>query len=185
MKKLTLLLIMLLTFVGYTQESFTYDERGLTPKYLVEEFEGISQQELFDRTIYWINDTYKNPDEVIKATISNKKIRFEGVSMDRFSHTLLGTAHYYNATYTIEVSFKQNKYKFELIKITYRIPGSQYGNGYIVKINLDNGEGYYRKNGKLKGKTKNVPKQLENLINGLQKSLKIFVKGYKEINNDW
>ncbi|WP_292889154.1 hypothetical protein [Nonlabens sp.] len=38
----------------------------------------LKQNELLTKTINWIKETYNNPDEVIKKSIDNEKVRFKG-----------------------------------------------------------------------------------------------------------
>ena len=71
---------LLLLFVSiniYSQTEFKFDKDGFTD-FIVGECEGKSQSELYKKAIEWISINYKNPKEVIKATIENDYIRIEG-----------------------------------------------------------------------------------------------------------
>lgn len=88
MKTITLIFALFISLLSNGQEKFTYNENGLTPEYLVDEADGKTQQEIYTKSLNWVKETYKNPDEVIKTTIENEKIRFEGVEMDLMCHSL-------------------------------------------------------------------------------------------------
>lgn len=183
MKNITLSLALFITFLSNGQEKFTYDEDGLNPKYLVGEAESKTQQEIYKKSINWIKETYQNPDEVIKTTIENKKIRFEAVEVDLMSHSSLGSRHFYNTTYTIEIEFREGKYKFEALSISYRVPPSRYNLEKTISIDFTNGEEYYRR-GKLKSRTRTIPKAVEDLLNDLSNSLNEYVVK-EESTKEW
>jgi hypothetical protein len=173
MKKFILIFTLLSTSIILSQEKFTYNQDGLTPEYLLIESEGATKEDLYQKSINWLKETYKNPDEVIKATFENKKVRFEPVAMDAMSHRALGTVRYYNATYSIEIEFRDGKCKFTPLLISYRV--SEAGYNITEVIDFENGEDYYRRNGKLKGRTKDIPESVENLLNGLSNSLTEYI----------
>jgi|GEM_PF-756481 len=175
MKTITLILALFISFLSNGQEKFTYNENGLTPEYLVDEADGKTQQEIYAKSLNWVKESYKNPDEVIKTTIENEKIRFEGVEMDLMCHSALGAKYCYNTTYIIEIEFREGKYKLTPLSITYRIPASQYSSGITETIDFSNGENYYNRKGKLRSRTKSVPESVEVLLNGLNNSLNEYI----------
>ena len=180
--KLTALLIVIYTFT-YGQDKFVYDQRGLNPKYVVVEMDGLKQDELFKKTINWIKETYKNPDEVIKTTIDNKKVRFEGFKDNIICIKSLGMVYCYDGLYTIEIEFKDNKYKFTPMSIEYRVPASQYSVGGMRPISLSDGSAYYKK-GKLRKMYNTIPLSVEMLLNGLNLSLSKYLSTEQEEGND-
>lgn len=175
MKTITLIFALFFTLLSNGQEKFAYNENGLTPEYLVGETDGKTQQEIYTKTLNWVKETYKNPDEVIKTTIENEKIRFEGVEMDLMCHSALGSTTCYNTTYTIEIEFREGKYKFTPLSITYRIPATQYTQPMTETVVFSTGEYYYNKKGALKSRTKTIPESVEILLNGLNDSLNKYI----------
>ena len=150
---------------------FTYDERGLTPKFTVNDVPEKTQKELYQKSLNWIKETYKNPEKVIKATIEYEKIRWEGVALDAMCHSALGMTYCYNTTYTIELVFKDGKFKFNPIAISYRIPGNQYAPSTTERIDFTTGQYYYNRKGKLKSRTATIPASVELLLNNLNNRL--------------
>lgn len=112
MKTITLFIALFISLLSNGQEKFTYSEKGLTPEYLVGEIENKTQKEIYTKSLNWVKENYKNPDKVLKTTIENEKIRFEGVDMDLMCHSALGSTTCYNTTYVVEIDFREGKYKF-------------------------------------------------------------------------
>ena len=175
MKKILLVLLIIMFTINITaQDSFNYDNKGLTPKYLVKPFENTPQSELFNKSINWIMETYRNPNEVIKTTIVSKTIRFEGISISALANK--------NARYLIEIEFKNNKYKFKPLEVFVIMPSSVIGGDY--EINLESGEDYYKRNGDKKSRTKDLVVQVKDLLNGIEESLNNYINNYEK-TSDW
>jgi hypothetical protein len=153
----------------YSKDKFIYNQLGLTP-FVVVKFDSISKEKLFKLTNNWIKETYKNPDKVIKAIIENNKIRINGYSEFGFE-------------YTIVISFKDNKYKFEPIEVISRSQAGEFN------IPLDDGSIYYKKNGWPKKMFQNFTKHLgdtfENLNNNLKKYILNNLNNETKDNDDW
>ena len=116
MKKIVLAL--LIGFCGFAQETeFKFSKEGFTD-FVVTEVPGKTQSELYKKAIDWVAVTYKNPKEVIKAQIENDYIRITGVSDNLLLFNAMGKK-YYSADYTIEISFKDGKYKFEVLNLEH------------------------------------------------------------------
>lgn len=117
MKKLFLLLFCLSTSIvinaQLSLEKFEYSETGIND-YVITEIDLITQKELFSKTLNWVKETWKNPEEVLKMQIENEKLRIEGIAEKLVKVRDFG----FNATYIIEISFEDNKYKFELVSLT-------------------------------------------------------------------
>lgn len=185
MKKLLLLTAILCSNLILAQENFSYNEEGLTPEYIVLEKESMTQEQLYTKAINWIKETYKNPDKVIKAQIENEKVRFEGVEMDLICRSALGTSHCFNATYTIEIEFREGKSKFTPTNLTYRIPRSQYNAEMIEDVSFLSGEKYYKRNGKLKGVTKSLPEAVEKHFSTLYSSYYNYINESSSEKEEW
>lgn len=183
---LTLLLFILIAIYSTGQENFKYNQYGLNPKYQVVEINGKDQKELFESSINWIKETYKNPDEVIKTTIGNEKIRFEGFKDNLICVHSMGTNSCNSGLYTIEIAIKDNKYKFTPLLLEYRIPSSQYMASSKAEINLNNGSQYYKKD-KIRKPYDKIPPAIEDLLNNLNDDLKNYLLGNHttEADDEW
>jgi len=177
-------LLMLSLTITSDESKFTYDINGMNVEYLVMTIDSTSQQQNFKKSINWIKETYKNPEEVIKTTIDEKKIRFEGSEQNLICIKSLGLNTCYNARYTIEVEFKENKYKFTPLSLSYRVPGSQYGPARTIQIDFKDGSMYYKKNKTIRTLYQSVPSSIENLFNSLNNSLNEYIKKESAENTD-
>jgi hypothetical protein len=178
-------LIIFLFVSGLTkaqETEFKFSKDGFTD-FVVTETPNLKASEIYSKTINWIKENYKNPDEVIKMTIENEKIRFSGYNKAYHCITSLGITICSDANYTIEISFKDNKYKFdpiELVSINSENPTAR------SSFDFNNTTIYFNKKGELKSSVKNFPKDLELLFNGLNESLKNYILELnKKENNDW
>lgn len=177
MKKILLGLLMLVSFYSNAQPTeFKFTKEGFTD-YVVGIVEGKTAQELYKKTIDWINVTYKNPKEVIKAQIENDYIRIEGSKSNMLCIKSLGMLNCSDVRYQIEISLKDGKYKFDLIKLEQYIAPSQYTvtSGWS-EIGLANTSGYYKENGELRNIFKLYPQAIESEFNSLNISLNDFLK---------
>jgi hypothetical protein len=177
--KTLLILLLIVTGISNAQETeFTFtSDKGMTD-FIVIPVEGRTAHEIYKKVIEWIKVTYKNPDKVILSTIENEYVRFEGSSASFYSINmgLLGT-YYQETTYQIEISIKDDKYKFDIISMQNYTSPSQYTkggwndnvffNGNMSKENLSS---IYKKDGSFRSLWKNLP-LVPPYFNDLNKSL--------------
>lgn len=184
MKKIILLL--LISYSGFAQENeFTFSEKGFTD-FVIKNFESKNKEELYKKIIDWVSVTYNDPKEVIKGEIVNDYIRIEGIKNGVKLGTILGLQTIDNFKYQIEISVKDNKYKFDVIKIqNYTIP-SQYITGGWKDISISDTSFNY-KNGKIKNQVKFIPVTLPLIFNELNDSLYNFIINNESNTkkNDW
>lgn len=182
MKKIILFLI--LSFSSFAQDrEFTFTKEGFTD-YVVTEVPGKTKEELFKKTLDWVNFSYNNPKEVIKAQIENDYIRLEGTQEGLVSGFMGST---FPIRYQLEISFKDDKYKFDVLKIEYYVKGNQYGSGGWRNYELNDVKGHYKKNGELKSTVKNEHETFPAYFNKLNSDLESFIKS-SEIpskKSDW
>tara|TARA_B100000989_G_C19443928_1_gene428615 strand:+ start:226 stop:831 length:606 start_codon:yes stop_codon:yes gene_type:complete len=111
---------------GKTSMQGTY--KTIKPE-LVLKAEG-TPQELYNKTLNWIEETYKNPEIVTKAKIEGKYIRLRGVISNLLVlYAPLGGTEYFDVRYTIEIKFKENRFKYEVIQYERYWPSNQYSVG--------------------------------------------------------
>lgn len=179
MKNTLITLVLFSSTVLFSQSTvFVFNQDGFTD-FVVTEIPDLKADDIYIKTIKWIKETYKNPDEVIKMTIVNEKLRFEGVRENALCIKAMGNVCS-SARYVIEVSFKDGRYKFDPISISFF---NQMGNGYNVPMN-ETGKVYY-KNGKILKGSEEVPEMFESLFNGLNESLKNYFLGTNTQKDDW
>jgi hypothetical protein len=177
MKKIFVALLILTGAYSNAQETeFKFTKEGFTD-YVVGSVEDKTAQELYKKTVDWVSVTYKNPKEVIKAQIENDYIRIEGAASNMLCVKSLGITMCSDVRYQIEISFKEGKYKFDLIKLEQYIAPSKYTvtSGWS-EVGLANTSVYYKDNGDVKNIFKLYPTAIETEFNNLNKSLQVFLK---------
>ena len=185
MKNTFTLILFIISSICLGQNQFIYNSNGLNPKHLITEIDNKSKTELYISTIDWIKDNYKNPDNVIKSTIENNKIRFEGINPKSYCENVLGMSNCFDIKYVIEVEFKDGKYKIEPIDLS----AGNFPTYFPIK--LDKGgssvDNYYNKSGELKNPFKKIPTEIQNTLNNINKSIEDYIlKGKNDTNNsDW
>lgn len=191
MKNLVLMLVMFVFGSVQSQEKFVYNSDGLTQG-LVVEIESVSQEDIYQKSINWIKESYNNPDEVIVTRIENEKIRFSGYERKCLMTKSLGMKGYNDVRYTVEVSFKDGKYRFEVISLESYTEPSSITRGGWGQINLvGNGLSgvfgrvkFYKKSGKIKSVFKYYPENIERLFNGLNDNLKNYLMRKNNLKHD-
>lgn len=111
MKKIIVLLFVCV--FGFAQEMPKITKEGFAP--IVVNVEGKTASEIYTKAKEWIQTYYKNPSEVLKADISNDMIRIEGYAVNGFQTKSLGMINNFDYSYTIEIQFKDGKYRYNYI----------------------------------------------------------------------
>lgn len=181
MKKIIYLLLATITISNssFCQETeFKFKIEGFT-NFVVTQCEGKTQAELYKKALDWVSVTYKNPKEVIKAQIENEYIRIEGSSKDIICMNAMGK-NYFDAKYQIEISFKDGKYKFDIIEI------EQFAANQWRNLNLTDLSVFFDKNGNIKNMYKCFPETLTNYFNQLNLNLNNFLNNKESTKkNEW
>jgi Domain of unknown function (DUF4468) with TBP-like fold len=180
MKKYILGLIMMFSVFSFSQETeFKFTKNGFTD-FVVIPVENKTQSELYKKTIDWISVTFNNPKEVLKAQIENDYLRFESVEKNLFC---LKPAMCSDMKYQIEVSFKDGKYKFDLLTLDQDMPDV----GWVHFAGIEDGKFYFTDNGEPKAKFKIISEDIPKYFNSLNKSLNDFIVdgGFVKKKNDW
>ena len=169
---------------------FEFSEEGFTD-YVVVNIESLSKEDLYVQVKNWIKDTYNTPSAVIKSEIEYKKIRIQGTKKNAISHKILLSNFVYDILYSIEISVRDGKYKFDPIGTQYWQNGSKYTSAGYVDISIFNSENlshYYFQKGSKKGRLRETwrsfPNQLETHFNNLNISLFNYINKNKDNLND-
>ncbi len=177
MKLKTLLLMAFVTASTFAQEiEFKFSKEGLTD-FIVTTYDG-SAKDTYNRAAAWVKENSKK-NFVVVSSVENEKIVVEGVKPNFLCSKAGGTTVCTFATFTIAITFKDGKYKFEAIGL------SEKANNSITTMvhNLDDFSEYYDKDGTLKKYKDDVPAAYESLFNDLNKSLIAFMDKRKKAEN--
>jgi hypothetical protein len=178
MKILLLTLTIFLSNLSFAQETsqLKLTRNGVEP--IVVELDGLSAAELYKKALNWVQETYKNPDKVLKTNIENEKIRIDGFASNAWWYKSMGIQNFYNMEYSIEISFKDGRYRFEYIVGQFFIDGGQ-------KVLYDY-RTFYKKSGEVRKSYKDAIPSLELTMNDLSQSFYNYVSGKaSKKDNDW
>lgn len=193
MKKIILLTAVLVSAISFSQndvdavskkkkhntsEKFTYDANGLNPGDVTMSVRKAKKGDLYSKTLNWLSEKYKDPDQVIEKKEKNDKIRFEGFTDNAICYGMGVDYGCEGLTYQIEISFEDGQYKLKPLKLSYDSNSKK-----KVNINLKKGD-YYDKNGKIDDDYSKVPSQIETLFNGLNESLSNYLTNEDQVD-EW
>jgi hypothetical protein len=121
------------------QEQFVINDLGLSPKSMTTTFEQYSKQELYSKTIAWLEDKNESYNLSIEDKSDSQAINFtfiksNAVNMDK---------QYYNARYHVTLNFQDGSYVFKPTKIELKL-NSKYDMGW-KNFNLNTGAMFYRR----------------------------------------
>lgn len=214
MKKLVSFLAILTSLIFFSQSptKFEFTSQAMNP-FIVTEIDNKTAPEIYQNAIAWLKKNYNSPDDAIITTIENDYIRFQGISKGLSKVKALGITSENDVKYTVEVSVKDNKYKFELLKIEEakdnfgdhldKIANSGTSRNVAIRkyweditpylltnSELDNykrkGSGYIKKDGTVKSQWKNYIQLFPEYFNNLNLDLKNYILGNSEKSNkDW
>jgi hypothetical protein len=180
MRRITLLLL-IITTISFSQ---TFKTDNPVNDEIVVSVDTISKVVLYQRMNEWIQKNYTSPKDVIKASIKDNMIRFTGISDDIANWTIekgqLKGTYFYGAKYTIEINFKENKYK-----LNYKLENLIYNNtpvNYLLTIGFGKSE-KYKKRYKLDEFKIKLNKGLVNNKNKIALSIYNYLNG--NIKDDW
>ena len=177
MKLNALLLMAFITTSTFAQETeFKFSKGGLTD-FIVTTYDG-SAKDTYNRALAWVKDNAKK-NFVVVSSVENEKLTIEGTKENFICSKAGGTNVCTSATFTIEINFKDGKYKFAALGLSEKPNNSM----NTTVHNLDDFSEYYDKDGSLKKYKDDVPAAYETLFNDLNKSLIAFMDKKKKAEN--
>jgi len=159
------------TFAQDTEFKFSKD--GLTD-FIVTTYEG-SAAATYNLALAWVKENSKK-GYVITSSVENEKLTIQGGKENFLCSKAGGTTVCTYATFTIEISFKDGKFKFDAVGLTEKPNNST----TAVTHDLNDFSEYYNKDGSLKKYKDDVPAAYEALFNDLNKSLVTFMDKKKK-----
>lgn len=169
MKNTILLLSFITSSLVFSQETeFKLTKDGFTD-FVVTQKNEKTANEIYTKTLEWINKNYNNPEKVILAKVENDYIRIEGASNNIYILNTLGKENPTDVKYQLEIYFKDGKYKFDVTDLKYLAPPPT--GWYDVPFAY-----FYKKDGQLKSMFK-FTNQIPAYFNNLNKSLSDYISG--------
>jgi len=186
-KYLTLLTFLFLSLSGFSQE-FEVTPNGLKDKsnienaYLVIEIPNKTTSELYRNAIKYINENYKNPEEVIKGKTENEYLRFETYVPQFTKVNNSGAKLDVSMKYTTELRFKEGKVRIEIT--TLNITADNGGRSVEFSGSIWKGYPIYnQKNGDLR--LPETKTELENYFNSKTIAISNYLLDKKTQKDNW
>lgn len=172
MKNLFTLLVLITTTVVFAQEKFDLNPESpnFSSNHVIINIDGLSVAEEFKIVDTWIKMTFDSPFEVIKCKVENEFIKISNTVDNLYFKNHLFSKNYYDVNYDILFCFKNNKVKFEIVKIKVHYPKTINSGGW-EEISFNDND-HFKSNGEIKPDTKESFKAIENYFNNLVTNLK-------------
>ena len=189
-------LLVFVCFYSNAQESkFVFDYKTGLNDYIVIPVDGKTASEIYKKTLDWIKITYSDPSKAILSTIENEYIRFnalgEYICFDSLKPKNI-TLDCYKVKYEIEISFKDGKYKFELISLKqFETPGQYRSGGWkdvpvfskqLTEESLS--KILFKKDGTIKKQYETITKSGD-YFNQINNSLLDYINSKNKAKSDW
>lgn len=174
--KFLLSITLFICTISYSQD---FPKLKLTPsgvEPIIVTTDSLKATDLYKKALNWVQDTYKNPDKVLKAKIENEKLRIDGFAENAWWYKSLGIKQTYNMEYSVEISFKDGKYKFEYIIGQFFIDGGQ-------KVFYDY-KTFFKKTGEIRTAYTDAVPSLEETMNNLSLNFYDYITGKNKIKDD-
>jgi len=174
MKLKALLLMGFISTAALAQDTeFKFSKEGLTD-YIVTTYEG-SAKDTYNLALAWVKESSKKGYKIV-SSVEGEKLTIEGGKENFLCSKAGGTNVCSYGAFTIQISFKEGKFKFEAIGLTEKPNNST----TVIAHDLNDFSEYYNKDGSLKKYKDDVPAAYETLFNDLNKSLVTFMDKKKK-----
>lgn len=120
MKKFILVLVLLISFIGFSQEKIEMTKDGIVNAEQIIKLDSLTAKEIYSRINKYIQKNYANPDLVSKGNIENEFISFNGIKKDCITRKIMLTNFYYSLEYFFNIEIKDGKIKLMLTKAQER-----------------------------------------------------------------
>ncbi|MEL0455447.1 hypothetical protein WJN01_04350 [Flavobacteriaceae bacterium SZ-1-7] len=157
-------------------DRFSYSLDGLGPESIVVDVSGLKKSAMAAKAEEWVEEKYGDKKGLNREEDeSDKGGKREKLRLEEFTDNAIcfGTGADYGCTgltYIVRLVFEDEEYEFIPTKITYKPEGSK----KTVKINFNKSD-FHANNGALNSGFENVPSQIEDLLNNLNKSLYFYL----------
>lgn len=182
LKLLSVMAFLMISLLTYGQKYVVTpnglrDSSDIEKTYLVIICEGKTAKELYDNAIKYIQQNYKNPQEVIKGQIEAEYLSFDTYCSECISFKRGALNPRFNAHYRTELSFKDGKVKYEISNLEMESDGNRLlFTGNFVSM------GIYDQKGILKQEHGKIV--IESYFNSQVLAIEIFLNGVK-VDDEW
>lgn len=164
MKRLLLIISLVLSQTSYGQSEFVFTENGLTPTSINITLENKTKGKLYQKTLTWIQQTFKKPNEVISEQSQNNFIILTDIKPNYINIK----KDYYYVKYRVKIQFEKGAYTMEPLEVFTKL-NSKYDMGW-KPFDLKDGAALFKRGKPIKS-TKAYVRKVPTLFNELNESL--------------
>lgn len=174
MKKLLPFIFLFLPAFIYSQniEKFELTKEGVKP--VVIEFDSLNASQLYTKAMNWVQETYKNPEVVLKTKIENEKLRVDGISKAAWFYKGMGMTMYYDVEYSFHIEIKDEK-----VRLSFTF-GNTWGDGKSSYLDYTK---LWKEDGEFYRMYRDTKPGMDKMMNDLSLSFYTYMKGKKQ--SDW
>ncbi|MFD1294678.1 SHOCT domain-containing protein [Lutibacter holmesii] len=77
------------------------------------EFEKLNSTDIYNKTMLWVQETFKNPKDALKENLINEKIKLQGFQHNAWWYKSMGIKNVNHMQYTVQINIKNNNVLFE------------------------------------------------------------------------
>ncbi len=173
MKNLILFFTIAFFSLSAHAQKFEVTPQGVAP--IVIQIDSLTVEQIYTKTKLWVNDAYKNPEEVIAVDEENVRLRLNAYSSAGYTVSAMGSTTVYPYDYTLNIQIKEGR-----IRLTYT-PTDVYWQGSSSKLNLSK---WFKSNGDVIKRYSEPKETLEEGMNLLLANLINFLNG-ESTEDDW
>src|SRR6478609_5394742 len=126
MGKLSFSLFYLITFASFSQNEipkFILTPSGVNT--IVLDMDSLAVDELYKRTISWVQQSYLHPDKVWGETVANERLVVNGYKEKAWYYQPMGFRTYIDMAYALKIETKKNQLLLTFIPGKFFQTGSQ------------------------------------------------------------
>ena len=105
------------------------DAKDAEKQYVVIEIDGLSAKQLYDNSIKYINEKYKNPEEVLKGKTDGEYLKFDTYDPNFIIYNNSSYKVPIKANYTTELRFKEGRVRYEIKNLEMKAKSANF---YVI-----------------------------------------------------
>ncbi|MDP5000573.1 MAG: hypothetical protein NWQ15_01645 [Flavobacterium sp.] len=154
------------------QNSFSFTQNGLSA-FVKEDFEHINKKVLYELTLRWLRLHSQKNKIYIKSTKENEMICLEDIKPKILCDKYLEDLNCYDVKSTVLISFFDNSYKLEVIKMELYLPTENKWVNFSLESDQQNK--YFKKNGSIHTRYIMYPSTISSIFNSFNENLKKYI----------
>lgn len=172
-------LIVWLIFISTSKAQntlFTFTKNGLTESVTMV-FNGIQKKDLYDKTLNWLTESQQKNKLHIKEIKKDKFICFEEIKSKILCDRYLEELNCYDFKYTVLLTFFDNSYKMEVLKIEVLYPNvyEKTSEWKEFSVKPDDIKRYFKRNGTIQTRYIMYPSTIATIFNSFNQNLTNYI----------